>query len=458
MGDPGEIREAVRARYAAAARQAMTGDHEQVGGEEASCCASAPPGPSCSDGFGPALYDGEEAAGVPVAALAASLGCGVPTAVAELHPGEVVLDLGSGAGADLLISARRVAPGGRAIGLDMIEEMLELARRNASEAGVDNVELLHGYLEELPLPDASVDVVISNCVINLAADKARVLSEAARVLRSGGRLAVSDVLADPDMDEATRADMAAWTGCVAGALTKDRFASLLSDAGLVEVEIAVTHRVHPHASAAIVRARKPAAGHEEPRGVPAGVSVRVVPMAASHWPGVRDVYAAGIATGHATFEVEPPTWEVFDAGHLCEHRFVALGAQGDLLGWVAASAVSGRCVYAGVVEDSVYVHPAAAGEGVGRALIDALIESTESAGIWTIQCGVFPENLASLALHRRVGFREVGFRRRLGYMSYGPLAARWRDVVLLERRSEMVGVAQPDPAGRTAFEAATAAP
>src|SRR5204863_9204455 len=142
-------------------------------------------------------------------------------------------DLGSGAGADVLITARRVGPTGKAIGLDMTDEMLDLARRNAAEAGVTNAEFLKGYIEEIPLPDSSVDVVISNCVINLAGDKSMVLREAARVLRPGGRLAVSDVIADPDMDAATRADMAAWTGCIAGALTHDEFESALADAGLI---------------------------------------------------------------------------------------------------------------------------------------------------------------------------------------------------------------------------------
>src|ERR671932_1497026 len=182
--------------------------------------------------FGGRLYNPAEAAGAPAEAVAASLGCGVPTAVADLRPGEIVLDLGSGAGADVLISARRVAPGGRAIGLDMTDEMLELARANAAGAGVENVEFLKGYLEDIPLPDASVDVVISNCVINLAADKRVVLAEAARVLRPGGRFAVSDVIADPDMDAATRADMQQWTGCVAGALTEKEFADALAHARL----------------------------------------------------------------------------------------------------------------------------------------------------------------------------------------------------------------------------------
>ena len=236
-----DIREQVRERYAAAAKQA-------------SGCSC---GPETEEFFGGSLYDEASREDVPGAAVEASLGCGVPTAVADLHDGETVLDLGSGAGADVLISARRVAPGGRAIGLDMTDEMLELARANAREAGVENVEFVKGYIEEIPLEDESVDVVISNCVINLAADKRRVLSETARVLRSGGRFAVSDVIADPDMDEATRADMREWTGCIAGALTRDEFEQALASAGLEDIEINETHRVHEHASSAIIRARKP---------------------------------------------------------------------------------------------------------------------------------------------------------------------------------------------------------
>ena len=196
---------------------------------------------------------------LPQTAIGASLGCGVPTAVADLHEGETVLDLGSGAGADVLISARRVGPTGKAIGLDMTDEMLELARANAAEAGVENVEFLKGYLEDMPLADASVDVVISNCVINLSGDKPKVFREAARVLAPGGRFAVSDVIADPDMDAATRADMAAWTGCIAGALTEAEFRAALGNAGFDHIEIRETHRVHEHAAAAIIRARKPGA-------------------------------------------------------------------------------------------------------------------------------------------------------------------------------------------------------
>jgi arsenite methyltransferase len=243
-GGSDDIREVVRARYAAAARSVV---------EQGSSCECAP------EAFGASLYETGQAEGATATAVQASLGCGVPTAVADLRAGETVLDLGSGGGADVLISARRVGVTGLAIGLDMTDEMLELARANAAEAGVENVEFVKGYIEDIPLADASVDVVISNCVINLAGDKRKVLAEASRVLRPGGRFAVSDVIADPDMDEATRADMAAYTGCVAGALTEDEFRDALAAAGLVDVEIRETHRVHAQASSAIVRARKPEA-------------------------------------------------------------------------------------------------------------------------------------------------------------------------------------------------------
>lgn len=266
--DKTDLRESVRQHYANAGRQAAAGAFDAARHAEAktACCGAPHPGSTSTgmvaDGsFGAALYDDQTGGEVSRAAVEASLGCGVPTAVADLHEGETVLDLGSGAGADVLISARRVGPTGRAIGLDMTDEMLELAQRNASQAGVHNVEFVKGYIEHLPLPDSSVDVVISNCVINLSADKARVIREAARVLRPGGRLAVSDVIADPDMDAATRADMHAWTGCIAGALTRAAFERTLTVAGLVDIEIQTTHRVHSHASSAIVRARKPEHGH-----------------------------------------------------------------------------------------------------------------------------------------------------------------------------------------------------
>jgi len=254
--DPEEVRAAVRERYAAAARAISA--PPTAGGS--GCCGPAPSktGPGGEQVFGAALYDAQpDAEEAPEAAVAASLGCGVPTAVADLREGETVLDLGSGAGADVLISARRVGPTGRAIGLDMTDEMLELGRRNAAVAGASNVEFLKGHIEEVPLADGSVDVVISNCVLNLSGDKPRVLREAARVLRPGGRFAISDVVADEGMDDATRADMRQWTGCIAGALTRREFEDALAQAGLVDVEIRETHRVHEHAASAVIRARKP---------------------------------------------------------------------------------------------------------------------------------------------------------------------------------------------------------
>jgi arsenite methyltransferase len=244
----------VREKYAAAARAAAAG-----AAAPSSCCGPTEVPLTDASGtqvFGDALYD-EETAAESGGVVTASLGCGVPTAVADLHEGETVLDLGSGAGADVFISAGRVGPTGRAIGLDMTDEMLELARANAEREGLTNVEFVKGHIEEIPLDDASVDVVISNCVINLSGDKGKVLAEAARVLRPGGRFAVSDVIADAEMDDATRADMAQWTGCIAGALTREEFESALGAAGLVDVEIRETHRVHEYAAAAIIRASKP---------------------------------------------------------------------------------------------------------------------------------------------------------------------------------------------------------
>jgi arsenite methyltransferase len=220
--DVDRIREAVRERYASAAKS----------GESDGC------------GCGPS---------------STPLGCGNPTAVAELRQGEVVLDLGSGGGIDVMLSAERVGPGGKAYGLDMTDEMLELARENQREAGVENVEWLEGTIEEIPLPDASVDVVISNCVISLSADKPSVFREAERVLRPGGRFAVTDIVSDPDMDEAARRDADSWASCIGGALTETEFRAGLGAAGFETVEIRETHRVHKHAGSAIVRARKPAA-------------------------------------------------------------------------------------------------------------------------------------------------------------------------------------------------------
>ena len=246
------LRETVRERYAAAARAA--------GSETPSSCCGTDAAVITDDQverFGAALYDDGERSELPDTALLASLGCGNPTAVAELHEGETVLDLGSGGGIDVLLSARRVGRTGVAYGLDMTDEMLDLARANQAKAGLENVHWLKGHIEAIPLSADSVDVVLSNCVINLSTDKPQVLREAARVLRSGGRFAVSDVVADAEMDAATRASLAEYVGCVAGALTRDEYERHLRDAGFVDIELRETHRVHPQAVSAIVRARKP---------------------------------------------------------------------------------------------------------------------------------------------------------------------------------------------------------
>lgn len=240
------VREQVRERYAAAARAVGLGD--------AACCGSGP----VDVRFGPSVYAGAERDELPAAAVAASLGCGNPTAVAELAPGETVLDLGSGGGIDVILSARRVGPTGHAYGLDMTDEMLDLARRNAAEAGVDNVDFLKGDIEDVPLPDASVDVVISNCVINLSVDKPAVFAEMFRVLRPGGRVGVSDVVAEDRLSAAERAERGDHAGCIAGALSVREYEAGLTAAGFAEVAVTFTHEVADGLHGAIVRAIKPA--------------------------------------------------------------------------------------------------------------------------------------------------------------------------------------------------------
>jgi len=374
--------------------------------------------------FGSAGYD--DTTGLPEGALRAGLGCGNPVAVAGLRPGDAVLDLGSGGGIDVLLSARRVGPTGKVYGLDASLEMIELAKANAAEAGAANVEFLHGTIEDIPLPDASVDVIISNCVINLSADKPRVLSEAFRVLKPGGRLGVADVIADDGLDPAQRAGAERLVGCSAGTLTEAEYRALLAAAGFTAYTITRTHAATGGLHSAIIQASKP--------GAPPGILIR--PMRETDATQVLAIYQAGLDGGNAGFETAAPTWEAFDAAKLPLHRYVAVDAgSGQVIGWVAASAVSDRCVYAGVVEHSVYVHPDHGRRGVGLALLNALIRSTETEGIWTIQAGVFPENTASLRLHEKAGFRVVGTRHRIG-RHHG----RWRDVVLLERRSTVTGL------------------
>jgi arsenite methyltransferase len=243
-----ELREQVRRRYAESARAVAEGSSD-CGCGTGSCC-----GDGDTPAFGEALYDAEQCGELPEAAMLASLGCGNPIAVAELREGEVVLDLGSGGGIDVMLSARRVGPTGVAYGLDMSDEMLALAQRNAAEAGVTNVHFLKGVIEEIPLPAASVDVVISNCVINLSVDKPAVLTEIARVLRPGGRIGISDVVAEDHLTSEQRAERGSFVGCVAGASSKGEYEAGLEAAGFEQISVTFTHEVADGMHGAIVKA------------------------------------------------------------------------------------------------------------------------------------------------------------------------------------------------------------
>ncbi|SEE09140.1 Methyltransferase domain-containing protein [Streptomyces sp. 3213] len=245
-----DLRETVRKRYAASALKVTEGG--------TACCSPAPV--EIDDNFGSALYPTADRDALPAEAVAASLGCGNPTAVAELREGERVLDLGSGGGIDVLLSARRVGPTGKAYGLDMTEEMLALAIGNAERTGATNVEFLKGTIEAVPLPANTIDVVISNCVINLSVDKPAVFAETFRVLRPGGRIGVSDVVADDTLTAAQRAERGDYVGCIAGALSFTEYRTGLEAAGFTDVDITPTHSVADGMHSAIVRATKPAAG------------------------------------------------------------------------------------------------------------------------------------------------------------------------------------------------------
>jgi arsenite methyltransferase len=255
---PEAITDEVRARYADAAL-AVLGRGDTSPDASAGCCSPSVMTDPSDPAWGQLLYDATDRAALPDAAVLASLGCGNPTAVAELRAGEVVLDLGSGGGIDVLLSASRVGPTGFAYGLDMTDEMLELARRNAAEAGASNVEFRKGRIESIPLGDASVDVVISNCVINLSTDKAAVLGEVARVLRPGGRIGISDVVADDALSPDDRAERGSFVGCIAGALSFAEYRAGLEAVGLGEISVTPTHSVGGGLHGAIVKATKPAA-------------------------------------------------------------------------------------------------------------------------------------------------------------------------------------------------------
>jgi SAM-dependent methyltransferase len=262
-----ELREEVRRRYAESALAVER--TEQTGCGSGACCGDETTA-AAETSFGEALYDAEQRGELPDAAVLASLGCGNPTAVADLREGETVLDLGSGGGIDVILSAKRVGPTGRAYGVDMTDEMLALAQRNAREAGVDNAIFLKGVIEAVPLPAESVDVVISNCVINLSVDKPAVLAELARVLRPGGRLGISDVVAEDRLAAAERAERGSYVGCIAGALSQGEYVSGLEAAGFEDVEVTFTHEVADGIHGAIVKATKPASARRElPLAAPA---------------------------------------------------------------------------------------------------------------------------------------------------------------------------------------------
>jgi arsenite methyltransferase len=259
--DPATLREQVRARYAAAALQVTSGHSDCGCGQPADCgCDRGCCGPAATEepGIGAGLYAQLDRDSLPDGAVLASLGCGNPTAVAELRQGEVVLDLGSGGGIDVLLSAKRVGPSGKAYGLDMTEEMLALARANAAEAGAGNVEWLKGPIEAIPLPAASVDVVISNCVVNLSTDKPAVFAETFRVLKPGGRIGITDVVAEDHLSPEDRAERGAWVGCIAGALSRAEYEAQLTAAGFADISVSFTHQVGDGLHSAIIKATRPA--------------------------------------------------------------------------------------------------------------------------------------------------------------------------------------------------------
>jgi arsenite methyltransferase len=260
-GPSEELREQVRARYAAAATKVTSGRGDCGCGQPADCgCGDGCCGAATAEepGFGAELYAALDRDQLPDTAVLASLGCGNPTAVADLRQGETVLDLGSGGGIDVLLSAKRVGPTGKAYGLDMTEEMLALARRNAAEAGAANVDFLKGHIEAIPLPAETVDVVISNCVINLSTDKPAVFRETFRVLKPGGRLGITDVVAEDHLAPEERAERGAWVGCIAGALTKAEYQKELGAAGFADISVAFTHQVGDGLHSAIIKATRPA--------------------------------------------------------------------------------------------------------------------------------------------------------------------------------------------------------
>ncbi len=337
-----------------------------------------------------------------------------------------LLDVAGGTGDVAIRYARASGASATAVLCDISPEMMEVGRRRVEHAHLSpRITFTQGNAEALPFPDRSFDAYTIAFGLRNVTDIDKALREAFRVLRPGGRLAVSDVIADGGASPARRAEAERSIGCASGTVTAAQYRHQLLAAGFTRIRIIPSTDAGGGLFSAVIQAVRPAA--------PDGMLIR--PMRAGDARGVMAVYQAGLDTGLASFETAAPSWEEFDAVKLPLHRHVAASAAtGQVLGWTAAWPVSVRRAYAGVIEHSIYVDPGHHGRGIGGALLAALIASSEDAGIWTVQSGVFPENTASLALHERAGFRVVGVRERVG-CHHG----RWRDVVAIERRSSVTG-------------------
>ncbi len=400
--EPRDLTTIVRERYGQAARRASEGAAASCCGPASSCCgASAASG--TADPITSNLYVNGETASLPPAAVLASLGCGNPTALAQLALGDVVLDLGSGGGIDVLLSARRVGPTGKAYGLDMTDEMLDLARKNASEAGVANVEFLKGRIEAIPLPDNSVDVVISNCVINLSGDKRTVLAEAYRVLKPGGRFAVSDVVVRGELPAAARRSMELWVGCVAGALEESEFTQLLGDVGFEAAEIEPT-RVYD-----IEDAREFLAGAgldvdevaNEIQGKVMGAFIRARKPGVSRTPAFRPATASDLTSIERLLATAGLTTAgIADILEARASDFVVAEDPGDPSELVAVAGLEICCATA--LLRSVAVRPEWQQRGLGRELVRRLVCEAEGRGL---------RALYLLTLTAEHYFPRLGFER-----------------------------------------------
>lgn len=408
-----------------------------------SCCSS-----TVSDST---LYSEEFTKGLPLEAINASLGCANPIALANLQKGETVLDLGSGGGIDVFISSKYVGETGKVYGLDMTDEMLELANQNKKKMEVRNVEFIKGYIEDIPIKDETIDVITSNCVINLAENKETVLKEAYRVLKKGGRLAIADIVQLKEVRDDIKENIQMWVGCISGALSFTDYERILKEAGFTNIEITPVNVYTKEILKSIAEEKKLddiynnmdlelidgafGGAHVKAYKQEEVMDYKIDEMRQADWEQVADIYLKGIKTGKATFQTEVPTWEDWNNGHIKTCRLVARSGE-TILGWGALSPTSSRCVYAGVAEVSIYIGDHYRGKGIGKALLTELVRLSEENGFWTLQSGIIKENSTSIELHKKCGFRELGIREKVGKMGNGV----WHDVVLVERRSKVVGI------------------